>query len=232
MEKLKLTPRLLKVAELVEGNTVADIGTDHGKLLIYLCQSEKTEAGIGSDVAEGPASACRKNVALYGLSDKIEIRVGDGLATISEGEVESIVIAGMGGELILKILSDNLSVALSAKELIVQPMTNISRFLKGITALGLSVCEAHIVPEKDKLYQIFKLKKGVSNHLKSVDFVICPEHIKANSPYLAELLRREIKKYKMQRDGILNGASFDENTVSELDAIIKELEKYETEQNY
>lgn len=231
MDSIKLSPRLMKVSELISGKTVADIGTDHGKLLIYLIKKNKINFGIGSDVAEGPASACRKNVSLYGLSDKAEIRVGDGLATISENEVETIVIAGMGGELILKILSDNLSVAKSAKEIIVQPMTNINRLLEGLNSLGLKVSDAHIVPEKDKLYQIFKLENGIADDLKTIDFVICPEHFKRKSEHLAELIKKELKKYKVQKNGILSGGNADEKTIYELDAIIKELEKYETEQN-
>lgn len=232
MEKLRLTPRLLKVAELVEGKTVADIGTDHGKLLIYLLQSGKISFGVGSDVAEGPASACRKNVAMNGLSDKIEIRVGDGLATIFESEVESIVIAGMGGELILKILKDNIDVALSAKELVVQPMTNIHRLLEGLGELGLVVCDAHLVTEKDKLYQIFKLKCGKVQNQRPIDFVICPEHVKRKSEHFIELIKRELKKYRAKREGILSGANADEKMISELDAIIKGLEEYETEYDY
>ena len=231
MDNIKLSPRLLKVSELVSGKTVADIGTDHGKLLIYLLKKNKIEFGIGSDVAEGPASACRKNISLYGLSEKAEIRVGDGLVTINKNEVESIVIAGMGGELMLKILSDNLNVAKSAKEIIVQPMTNIGRLLEGLNSLELKVSEAHLVPEKDKLYQIFKLEKGKNKNLKPIDCVICPEHLKRKSKYFAELLKRELKKYRVQKEGILSGGNADEKTISELDEIIKELEKYEAEQN-
>lgn len=232
MEKLKLTPRLLKVAELIEGETVADIGTDHGKLLIYLLQTGKIYSGIGSDVAEGPASACRKNVAVNGLSDKIEIRVGDGLATLSENEVQSIVIAGMGGELILRILKDNIDIALSAKELVVQPMTNIGKLLEGLTALGFAVADAHLVPEKDKLYQVFKLKKGKTENLKPLDFVICPVLVENKDKHLGELVKRELKKYRAKRDGMLSGTNTDGSLVSELDAIIKGLEYYETELNY
>lgn len=232
MDNIKLSPRLLKVAELVSGKTVADIGTDHGKLLIYLLKKNKINFGIGSDVADGPASACRKNVFLYGLSDKIEVRIGDGLETISENEIESIIIAGMGGELILKILSENINVAQSAKEIIVQPMTNIGRMLEGLNSIELKVCDAYIVSEKDKLYQIFKLKKGRRNDLKPIDFVICPEHFKRKSKQLSELLKREIKKYKIQREGILNSIDADMSEILNLDEIIKELEAYEDEFNY
>lgn len=232
MDNIKLSPRLLKVAELILGKTVADIGTDHGKLLIYLLKKNIIEFGIGSDVAEGPASACRKNVSLYGLSENIEIRVGDGLETIRENEVQTIVIAGMGGELILKILGDNLNVAQSAKEIIVQPMTNIGKFLKGLSFLGLKVCDAHLVPEKDKLYQIFKLEKGREDNLKAIDFVIYPEHLKRKSEYLSELIKREMKKYKIQREGILNGGNANINELSNIDEIIKDLKAYEHEFDY
>lgn len=227
MQKIKLSPRLLKVSEMISFANVADIGTDHGKLLIYLAQKGNLKHGIGSDVAIGPANACKKNILAYGESDKIEIRVGDGLETLNLSEADTIVIAGMGGELILHILSKNLDIAKSAKEIILQPMTNIPKLLNGLGELDFCVTEAELVKEKDKLYQIFKVSVGKSE-LSEIDTIICPAHLKKPSNCLKELIRREIKKCRDKREGILCARETEKTEVLRLDFLIKELEKYET----
>ena len=231
MKSLNLTPRLMAIAELVSKQTVADIGTDHGKLLIYLAECGRLKKGIGSDIAIGPADACRKNVHTYGFGNIIEIRVGDGLLTISKGEVETIVMAGMGGELILSIIEKSLSIASVADELILQPMTNVRKMLEGISRLGFEVAESSIVKEKDKLYQVFKVKKGKTTPKNQIDFIISPSHLKGNSPNLVELIRREIKKYEEQKKGLLDATVKNEEEIEKISALIKELEEYEIRYN-
>lgn len=104
---INLSERLSAAASLVKGGgIVADIGTDHGYLPIYLIQSGKIERAIAADIGKMPLENAGKSVAQYGLADKIELRLSDGLNSFRENEVDEIVFAGMGGTLIAEKLKE------------------------------------------------------------------------------------------------------------------------------
>ena len=104
---MPINSRLLKIAEMVRrGDRVADIGTDHAYLPIYLIQSGKIEKAIAADIGKMPLENARKSVAQYELADRIELRLSDGLNSFKENEVDEIVFAGMGGTLIAEKLKE------------------------------------------------------------------------------------------------------------------------------
>lgn len=107
-----------------QGSRVADIGTDHGLLPIWLVENKTVPFAVASDLREGPASVARKNAAKAGLSERMDVRVGNGLALVSPDEVDDIVIAGMGGETIVEILSAAPWVQDTHYRLILQPMSH------------------------------------------------------------------------------------------------------------
>ena len=224
MGALILSPRLEKVADFVTGKTVADIGTDHGKLLIYLAQKGRLENGIGSDVAKGPADACKKNVQTFGLTDTIEIRVGDGLKTLAPADAETVVIAGMGGELIAKILGACPDVVRSVKEFILQPMTNSDKLLKALPKLGIKVTDGALVQEGDKLYRIYKCEQGAEK-LSDFETVICPAF--KGEPLLKTLIEKEKTKAEKKLLGLQSGKADSKAECEKLRALIKELNDYE-----
>ena len=113
---MNLSKRLTAVARLItKGNSVADIGTDHGYIPIYMAQKGYTDKAFAMDVNEGPLQRAVDNIARYNVSDKVCTRLSDGLKGLSEGEADTIVIAGMGGLLTIRILTDGAEVAHSAK---------------------------------------------------------------------------------------------------------------------
>lgn len=104
---MQLSERLRAVAALVmSGGTVADIGTDHAYIPIYLIQTDAVSRAIAMDVNPGPLSRAREHIAQYGLESEIETRLSDGLAALRPGEADSVVIAGMGGALMRRILEE------------------------------------------------------------------------------------------------------------------------------
>ena len=141
---VKISNRLMTAAALVtQGYTLADVGTDHGYIPIYLLQQKKIPAAIAMDINEGPLERAKEHIALYGLQAYIQTRLSDGVAALKPGEVEAVLIAGMGGGLVIHILKDGEKVCQSAKELILQPQSEIERvreFLreKGLEELKLS----------------------------------------------------------------------------------------------
>lgn len=125
---VKISNRLMTAAALVtQGYTLADVGTDHGYIPIYLLQQKKIPAAIAMDINEGPLERAKEHIALYGLQAYIQTRLSDGVAALKPGEVEAVLIAGMGGGLIMHILKDGEKVCQSAKELILQPQSEIER---------------------------------------------------------------------------------------------------------
>ena len=105
MEKIKLSSRLLRCAEMVSKNAkIADIGTDHAYIPIYLTLNNTVTHAIASDVKSGPLQNAVKNIEKYGLQNNIEARISDGTNEINENEADEIIIAGMGGNVISNIL--------------------------------------------------------------------------------------------------------------------------------
>ena len=112
---MNISDRLKTVASLITaGNSVADIGTDHGNIPIYLALNDLTKKPGAMDLNEGPLSRAADKIQKYNVGSCVETRISDGLCGLAENEVDTIVIAGMGGLLINRILEDNMKVALSA----------------------------------------------------------------------------------------------------------------------
>lgn len=104
---MRISKRLEAVASFVSNNEVVlDVGTDHGLLMIYLIKNKIIERGYASDLREGPLKSAQQNVELFGLNNKIQLLLSDGLNKMSD-DVTTIIIAGIGGELISKILSND-----------------------------------------------------------------------------------------------------------------------------
>ena len=120
---MKLTDRLLKIASLVgENKKIADIGTDHGYIPVYLLNNNKINYAILADVNKGPLENARKEVKNNKLENKVDLRLGSGLEVLKINEVDEIIIAGMGGILISELLNVKKDVSQSVEKLILQPM--------------------------------------------------------------------------------------------------------------
>ncbi|WP_239617402.1 tRNA (adenine(22)-N(1))-methyltransferase [Cohnella mopanensis] len=102
---LKLSRRLSALAEWVpQGARFADIGTDHALLPVYLAQKGKISYAVAGDVHAGPVEAAKRQVSEAGLEQVVSVRLGDGMAVLCAGEVDTVTIAGMGGSLMARIL--------------------------------------------------------------------------------------------------------------------------------
>ncbi len=146
--------RLLCAASMVRpGGTLADIGTDHAHLPVWLIQNGVCEKAIAADIGEGPAASARRTVQEAGLERCIEVRVGDGLSVLSPDEATDIVIAGMGGETIAEILSaapwlkDG-----KDRRLVLQPMTKTVELREWLYHNGFTIEEEHLIRDGRHLY--------------------------------------------------------------------------------
>ncbi|MBE7027225.1 MAG: SAM-dependent methyltransferase [Ruminococcaceae bacterium] len=119
------TPRLDALLKILQNSkSVADIGCDHAYLSILLARADENKKIIGADIKEGPLNRARENVERFGLSGRIELRLGDGLSPLKSGEVDTIVIAGMGALVISGILNEGAAIAKKADRLVLQPMSS------------------------------------------------------------------------------------------------------------
>ena len=152
---ITLDKRLSAVAALVrQGSRLADIGTDHAYLPVYLVQAGVCPLAIASDIGEGPLEAAHRTVTENGLTSKVALRLGDGLATVKAGEVEDVAIAGMGGETIAAILEAAPWVKDGRIRLILQPMTRAEDLRRWLLHNGFSVLEEHLIVDGRHLYPV------------------------------------------------------------------------------
>lgn len=159
MNKIKLTPRLQCVADMVKPcRLVADIGTDHAYIPMYLVQNGVAERAIASDVVDGPVKIAKENIAEQGLLNKIAVTKAYGLKAVADAEIA--VIAGMGGKLICDILKEDIAIAKSFESMVLQPMTCQDDLRRFLHQNGFAIIEERLAKEDDKIYNILAVEKG------------------------------------------------------------------------
>ncbi|KUO74140.1 MAG: hypothetical protein APF77_11525 [Clostridia bacterium BRH_c25] len=150
-----LSPRLKIIADSIQGyKTLADIGSDHAYLPIYLVKNNRIISAIATDVNSGPVEISKKRLKSYRVEARVSVRQGNGLRVIKPGEVEVIVIAGMGGILITDILEQDTKVAQSARLLVLQPMRDSEKVRKWLFNNGFDIIDEELVKEQDKIYEV------------------------------------------------------------------------------
>ena len=148
-----LSKRLSAVAGLVKkGSAIADIGTDHGYIPVYLYKSDMIKGAVAADVNEKPLASCKSLVMQEGLSDAIKTRLSDGLDNILPDEYDTVIIAGMGGELISDILS---RADIKNKHIILNPMTHPEIVRKFLYDNGFDIINDLIIKDGKHYYSVF-----------------------------------------------------------------------------
>lgn len=165
--RIMLSPRLKAIAAMVEaGSRLADIGTDHGYLPIWLLEAGKIPSAIAMDVREGPLLRARAHVEEHGLSDRIKLRLSDGFSALSPGEADGAVIAGMGGPLTVRILEGGKKVAKSLRYLVLSPQSEILVVRRYLLEQGYGILSEDMILDEGKYYTVMKAtygKKGDSH---------------------------------------------------------------------
>ena len=161
MKEIELSLRMKTVADMVRpGGRVCDIGCDHAFVSIYLVANGISDRGIASDVRTGPCAIARDNIDRWGMNDKIDLRLGDGLGTIIPGEVDTIIIAGMGGILITDILEAGADVVDSATQLVLQPQSELEHVRRYVYEHGWSIAEEKMLVDAGKYYVVLNVDVG------------------------------------------------------------------------
>ena len=219
----KLTERLYKIAQLVRENSrVADIGTDHAYLPVYLVNTGKIDFAIASDIGEGPLERAKTVVEEYSAENKIDTRLGSGLETVKKGEVDTAVIAGMGGMLIGEIIENSRYLA-QDMELILQPMTADDELREYLIKNGFKITKEVLAKEGKKLYNIIVARFGENEKYNDAEIYI--GKLLKEDIYFPEYLKRRIKKLKNAIEGIEKAENPDTEKLERLKKLLLETEE-------
>lgn len=189
--KLPISKRLLCCASMVQpGSRVADIGTDHGYLGIYLLQSGAARHVIACDLRKDPLENARRNAKLFGVDGAMELRLSDGLEKILPDEVDTVVMAGMGGDLIQKILSQCPWRKREGLQFILQPQSAGNVLRRWLCEDGFEIQREEPVQDGHFLYTVMDIRQGEPAPLTPGTEYASPALLASGSPLVGNYLAR------------------------------------------
>ena len=222
---MEISKRLKTVAGEVSCRTVADIGTDHGYVPIYLVKNKLADKAIACDINKGPLLTAKQNIDGNCLTDKIETRLGSGLTPIVIGEVETAVIAGMGGMLTIDILKASRDVVQSLKQLVLQPQLDIDSVRRYVHSIGFKIENEEMLIDEGKYYTVINAVHGEEKPYNNCQYMFGKINLDKKCKVLkAYLTHRLIKLTEIQAG--LNKA-FTENSIKKLKEVEKDISVYE-----
>lgn len=169
---MQLSRRLYHMAKFVlQGSRVVDVGTDHGFIPIYLATNHICEFCIAGDINKGPLDNAKKHIEKYGVKG-IELRLGGGLSRITlEDHMDTIIIGGMGGPLIIDILRNDLDIVKGVRRLILQPQNHVGDVRHYLHSIGFKIVEESFIEDDGKYYTIICAEPGTENYEKEYEYV-------------------------------------------------------------
>ncbi|WP_250277664.1 tRNA (adenine(22)-N(1))-methyltransferase [[Clostridium] colinum] len=195
---MELSYRLNKIAQKVTINgIIADIGTDHAYVSIFLYKNNKIKSGIACDISKGSLQKAKDNIKKYNLQDNIQTRLSNGLEKITpEDNIDTIIIAGMGGMLMIDILEKGNHIVNNVKELILQPQKDINRVREYLHKKGFKIIDDEMLKDEGKYYTIIKAIKGKDTSYKMEEYIFGKFEIEEKSEILKEYIEEQL--YKME----------------------------------
>lgn len=194
---IKLSPRLQAVAELVKpGLKLADIGTDHAYLPIYLIQQGKSPLAVAIDIHRGPYESALKQVALQGLEDKITVILGNGLEPLQPGQVDVVVLAGMGSATMIEILEAKPELVLKLQQLVLQPMVGVGQMRKWLVENGWAINNEILVKDDGFIYTVLSALPGQQSISDWLTLELGPILLKEKPPLLKDYISKMLSDYE------------------------------------
>ena len=230
--KLPISKRLLCCADMVPpGSRVADIGTDHGYLGIHLLQSGVSPHVIACDLRQGPLENARRNAKDFGVGDEMEFRLCDGLEKIAPEEVDCAVLAGMGGDLIIRILSacawlkqaENLT-------LVLQPQSAGNVLRRWLCDNGFVLSREEPVQDGAFLYTVMQVTRGTPAALTPGTEYVSRALLESGSPLVGRYLARVENALRATVDGLTNAEKQRPERLSYFQQALREIQ--EMRENY
>lgn len=200
-----MTERLFAVASFAQkGSKVADVGTDHAYIPIYLLTNGISDSAIAMDINCGPLLRAKENIEKFGLEDKISTRLSNGLSELNEGECDTVIIAGMGGILINRILEDAKNLYPDIKHYVLQPMTAVEETRKFLEKNGFCIEDERLAKEENKIYTVILAKRGIMKIENEIDYYIGRKLRDNKDELLKDLLNGKIYELEKAIDSMKN----------------------------
>ncbi len=216
MKPVVLSKRMQAVAGMVtKGNRVCDVGCDHGFVSIYLVEQGISPQVLAMDVRSGPLGSAIEHIRERNLEEFVSTRLSDGLHNYNIGEADSLICAGMGGRLIMRILSEEKKKAESFHELVLQPQSEIEQFRRFLREQGYWIEAENMIEEDSKFYPIMRVVIRETDDMTFVgdenDEMLCklkdrygPLLLQQKSKILSAYLEREQRVYQEILTGLKN----------------------------
>lgn len=224
---MKLSRRLETIASFVpEGSAVADIGTDHGYIPIHLVQEGKAKHAIAMDVRKGPLLRAQAHIHEAGLEAHVEVRLSDGLLKLEQNEADCVVIAGMGGELIIHILEEGRGLWEGIPHWVLSPHSELDKVRRFLEEQEFFIERETMIKEEGKFYTVMginRMNKAGEKDEREISYRYGRSLIESKDPVLKEYLKKE----EEQLEQIMSGLS-----ESQTEAAVRRMEELKLELAY
>jgi tRNA (adenine22-N1)-methyltransferase len=224
---MKLSRRLETIASFVpEGSAVADIGTDHGYIPIHLVQEGKAKHAIAMDVRKGPLLRAQAHIHEAGLEAHVEVRLSDGLLKLEQNEADCVVIAGMGGELIIHILEEGRGLWEGIPHWVLSPHSELDKVRRFLEEQEFFIERETMIREEGKFYTVMginRTNKAGEKDEREISYRYGRSLLESKDPVLKEYLKKE----EEQLEQIIRGLS-----ESQTEAAVRRMEELKLELAY
>lgn len=196
---MELSKRLKRIAEHVDKcESVADIGTDHGYIPIYLVKEGICKKAIASDINKGPIEKAKVNIAFEGVSNKVKCLLGPGLNPLKVGEVNGVILAGMGGNLTRDILLADMDKVKKYDFIILQPAQNPEVLREFLYKNDYEIIDEDLIKDEGRFYELFKVKYNENSEKlvfeDELEYEVSPLLRKKNHPLFKEFIEEKINR--------------------------------------
>lgn len=209
MGKINLSKRLQEVTKFTVNNKpIADIGSDHAYLPIYLIQHDMIEIAIAGEVVEGPYKHALETVEQYNMQEVVDVRFGNGLNVLHPNEdIGTIFICGMGGLLISEIIADGKEKELLPKQarLVLQPNNNEKNLREYLVENSYQIIEESIVEDNRKIYEVIVAEfSDTQPDYSDIDLLFGPKLLETKSPTFLKKWQLELDKNRTIVNNLIN----------------------------
>ncbi|MGE4485602.1 MAG: tRNA (adenine(22)-N(1))-methyltransferase TrmK [Oscillospiraceae bacterium] len=214
--EIKLSNRLMSVYNLIpDGARVIDVGTDHGYIPVCLALEGKGKSIVASDIRSGPLERARFSAEKYGVAVKIDFVLTDGLSGFDRDSADCVVIAGMGGETIIRILQAAPWTKNAGKTLVLQPQSKSQELCLWLFKNGYSVKDAALTKDEGKYYVAMKVTSGHEAYASKAALIVHPQLLKNRDPLLPEYIDGLISKLSRSASGMERAKATDRRAEAE-----------------
>lgn len=228
---MELSLRLNAIMQMVspcEG--AADVGCDHGYLAISLIENKLAKKVVAMDVAKGPLSRARDNIEKAGLQNQIETRLSDGVTKLVAGEVDTVIMAGIGGNLMMRLLENGKDILRTVTELVLSPQSEIEQVRRYLLSNGYIIADENMIVDEGKTYVILKVRHGAEKYEKRCQYRYGKILLEKHSDILKDSLEKEKSQLMFIQDSLEDSKT--ESGITRLKEIAKDLECIEEGLSY